>query len=60
MKTIYKKVYKKEGKNYFRIDLKLNNAVDYFKMENGMEGTATILLSDRSLMKNLLPTGLFK
>ena len=60
VKTIYKKVYKKEGKNYFRIDLKLNNAVDYFKMENGMEGTATILLSDRSLMKNLLPTGLFK
>ena len=36
VKTIYKKVYKKEGKNYFRIDLKLNNAVDYFKMENGM------------------------
>ena len=60
VKTIYKKVYKKEGKNYFRIDLKLNNAVDYFKMENGMEGTATIPLSDRSLMKNLLPTGLFK
>mgnify|MGYP000345342571 CR=1 FL=1 len=57
---LYDVEYAKEGKNYFRIDLKLNNAVDYFKMENGMEGTATILLSDRSLMKNLLPTGLFK
>lgn len=58
VKTIYKEVYKKEGKNCFRIDLKLDNAADYFKMGNGMEGTVVILLSDRSLMEYLLPAGL--
>lgn len=55
VKIVHKEGYKKEGKNYFRIDLKLENAVDYLKMENGMEGTATILLSDSSLMRYLLP-----
>lgn len=56
VKAIHKKVLKKEGKNYFRVDLKLDNAVDYYKIKEGMEGTATILLSDRSLVQYLLPT----
>lgn len=60
VKTVYKEVLKKEGKNYFRIDLKLDNAVDYFKMKNGMEGTVAILLSDHSLMGNLFPASPFK
>lgn len=60
VKTVYKEVLKKEGKNYFRIDLKLDNAVDYFKMKSGMEGTVAILLSDHSLMRNLFPASLFK
>lgn len=60
VKTIHKEVLKKEGKNYFRADLKLDNAVDYHIMKEGMEGTATILLSDRSLAQYLLPAYLRK
>lgn len=60
VKTVDKEVHRKEGKNYFRIDLKLDNAVDYLNLRTGMEGTTTILLSDRNLMRYLLPTGLFK
>jgi len=60
VKTVYKEVYKKEEKNYCRIDLKLDNAVDYLTMRNGMEGTATILLSDKNLMRYFLPADLFK
>lgn len=60
VKTIHKEVSKKEGKNYFRADLKLDNAVDYHIMKKGMEGTATILVSDRSLAQYLLPTYLRK
>lgn len=55
VKTVYKEVLKKEGKNYFRTDLKLDNAVDYLNLRNGMEGTVTILLSDRSLIRYFLP-----
>ncbi len=53
VKAIHKKVVKKDGKNYFRVDIKLDNAVDYHKIEEGMEGTATILLSDRTLVQYL-------
>lgn len=60
VKAIYKEVLKKEGKNYFRIDLKLDNAVDYQNIKNGMEGTVIILLSDQSLMRQLLPASLSK
>lgn len=56
VKTIHKKVVKKEGKNYFPVDIKLDNAVDYHKIEEGMKGTVTILVSDRSLMQYLLPS----
>lgn len=60
VKTVYEEVYRKERKNYFRIDLKLDNVVNYLKMKNGMEGTVTILVSDHSLMEYLLPASLFK
>lgn len=49
VKTVYKEVLKKEGKDYFRIDLKLDNAADYQNIKNGMKGTVIMLLSDRSL-----------
>lgn len=56
IKAIHKKVVKKDGKNYFRVDIKLDNAVDYHKIEENMEGTVAILVSDHSLMQHLLPS----
>ena len=54
VKSIHKEVSRERGENYFRVDLKLDNASDYHKIKKDMKGTVSILLSDHSLMQYLL------
>lgn len=50
-----KRVFRCGEQNFFRVILKVDWSQASYKLQNGMRGTATFLLTNRSFMQHLLP-----
>lgn len=50
-----RQVYRQNDRNYFRIILTTDSPKTPYPLQKGMRGTATLLLTDQSLMRHLLP-----